>query len=87
MVFQELDKWMLDIEEKANPTAKERRLHMKLGSIRNNTYLRYSKVFDKALYRNQRPAPIHCRERAMPLFMRKTFHICEEFKKAFGGDI
>lgn len=85
MIFQELDKWMLDIEDKENPTARERRLHLKLNRVRDETHSRYLKHFDESLYSNQRPAPIHCRERAMPFMMRKALTIGEEFKRAFGG--
>jgi hypothetical protein len=87
MVFQELDKWMLDIEEKASPTAKERRLHLKLERIKDETRKIYMIHFEKNRDRYQVPSPSFCRERAMHPFMKKTFHVGETSKKAFGGDI
>ena len=80
MVFQELDKWMLDIEDKTSPTAKECRLHLKLNRVRNETYARYQK---QPIKDGWCKAPMECIERAMPLYFRKTFHIGEESKKAF----
>ena len=82
MVFQELDKWMLDIEEKKNPTPRERRQHMKLERVRNETYAQYQK---QPIKDGWCKAPMACRERAMPFMMRKELIIGEEFKKTFGG--
>lgn len=87
MVFQELDKWMLNIEDKRNPSAKERRLHLKLNRVRDETHARYLKVFNANAYSNQHHAPIHCRERAMSPYARAFKNVTEVFTKAFGGDI
>jgi hypothetical protein len=83
MIFQELDKWMLDIEDRKNPTAKERRLHMKLKRVKSETRKRYMVHFEKNRDLYKVPEPSFCMERAMPLYLRKTFHIGEEFNKTF----
>ncbi len=84
MVFQALDKWMLDIELKKNPTPRERRQHVKLERIRNETYSRYlnqQAVWDSTgMHSNQCNAPMHCKERAMTPFQRAMSSFSEALK-------
>jgi len=86
MVFQALDKWMLDIELKRNPTPRERRQHVKLERIRSEIYERYLKGFKASLNSiNERPMPMHCKERAMRPIERLGLSLWDAYKNTLGG--
>lgn len=83
MVFNELDKWMLDIEDKKTLTPKERRLYMKLERVRDETWKKYRANFDKFKYKNELPCPKQCMERMMSPLGRTVKRMSDELGKAW----
>lgn len=87
MIFNDLDKWMFEIEQKTCPTAKQRRQYVKIEHIRDKTFERYIKQFqvDKQrgrLMKNECPCPKDCSDRIFR--KRKLQKECEDNRKLIG---
>lgn len=84
MMFNDIDEWMLSIELKKMPTFKERRQHIKLERIRDESYEKYLARFNKNKGPYDVPKMKCCLDRLRTPLERTMNKMWESYKKELG---